>query len=69
METIGEEAISSLPPPNAPLAAIPSREDVMIRPKGGKKGKKKDGFTDFDKPFSNDGDQQQDEIEEMHIVD
>ena len=38
METIGEEVLSALPPPHTPLAAIPSREDVIENK--GKKGKK-----------------------------
>ena len=49
----------NLPPPHTPLAVIPSREDLIIGGNKGKKGtKKKDGFTDFDKPFSQNGDQQ-----------
>ena len=51
MEPIGEENIISLPPPHTPLAVIPSREYV-IDPKSKKGAKNKDGFTDFDKPFS-----------------
>ena len=66
METIGEEALSALPPPHTPLAAIPSREDV-IENKGKKGKKKKDGFTEFDKPFSQNGDAQQDELEELQL--
>ena len=59
MEPIGEESIMNLPPPHTPLAVIPSREDLIIGGNKGKKGtKKKDGFTDFDKPFSQNGDQQ-----------
>ena len=65
METIGEEAVSALPPPHTPLAVIPSREDILNKDgqaeaaKGKKSNKnQKDGFTDFDKPFSQHGDQE-----------
>ena len=57
MEPIGEETIVNLPPPHTPLAVIPSREDLLGN-KGKKGNKKKDGFTDFDKPFSQNGDMQ-----------
>ena len=57
MEPIGEETIVNLPPPHTPLSIIPSRDD-LIGSKGKKGTKKKDGFTDFDKPFSQNGDMQ-----------
>ena len=45
MDTIGEESVSALPPPHTPLAAIPSREDIIsagnkVNNAKGKKGGK-----------------------------
>ena len=73
METIGEEVVlSALPPPHTPLAVIPSREDIIQNnttggANKGKKGgdKKDDGFTDFDKPFSQHGEEVAQNDEEL----
>ena len=50
--------MGALPPPHTPLAVIPSREDIRSfgAAKGKKGGKQKEQFTDFDKPFSQNGD-------------